>query len=144
MQLTARFSAVRSSAAVRATLPRAGIVLALLLALLPLTGPLAAAAPRAQTATTLVVDTTAEAESLDPALVTQFSGNSIINSVFDSLIERDYSGALVPMLAQSWTFPDPSTVEFNLRQGVAFQNGEPFNATSVKFSIERLLDPELK
>jgi peptide/nickel transport system substrate-binding protein len=147
MQLTARLSAVRSSAAVRATFPRAGIVLALLLALLPLTGPLAAAAaaaPNAQTASPLVIDTTAEAESLDPPLVTQFSGNSIINSIFDSLVERDYSGALVPMLAESWSFPDPNTIEFKLRQGVTFHNGEPFNATSVKFSIERMLDPEFK
>jgi peptide/nickel transport system substrate-binding protein len=146
LQLTARLSAVRSSAAVRATFPRAGIVLALVLALLPLTGPLAAAAaaPNAQTASPLVIDTTAEAESLDPPLVTQFSGNSIINSVFDSLVERDYSGALVPMLAESWSFPDSNTIEFKLRQGVTFHNGEPFNATSVKFSIDRMLDPEFK
>ena len=67
----------------------------------------------------------------------------IINSIFDNLVERDYTGALVPMLAESWTFPDPTPIEFKLRQGVTFQNGEPFNAASVKFSIERLLDPAL-
>jgi peptide/nickel transport system substrate-binding protein len=123
------------------------LVLALVLVLMPLSGQYAAAAPAAagaQASGTLVVDTTAEAESLDPALVTQFSGNSIINSLFDSLVERDYTGALVPILAESWSFPDPSTIEFKLRQGVAFHNGEPFNAASVKFSIERLFDPELK
>jgi peptide/nickel transport system substrate-binding protein len=132
-----------SSAAPRVTVPGLRIVLAVILALLPMSGPFAAAPAAAQTPSTLVIDTTAEAESLDPALVTQFSGNSIMNSVFDSLIERDYTGALVPMLAESWSFPDPSTIEFKLRQGVAFQNGEPFNAASVKFSIERLLDPAL-
>jgi peptide/nickel transport system substrate-binding protein len=47
------------------------------------------------------------------------------------------------MLAQSWSYPDPNTVEFQLRQGVTFQNGEPFNAASVKYSIERLLDPAI-
>ena len=78
---------------------------------------------------------------LDPALVAQPSGFSVINSIFDNLVERDYSGALVPMLAESWCFPDPTTIEFKLRQGVAFHNGEPFNAASVKYSIERLLDP---
>jgi len=135
----------RSSSTVRrATLPGLRIVLAALLALVPFSSPFATApATAGQTPTTLVIDTTAEAESLDPALVTQFSGNSIMNSVFDSLIERDYAGALVPMLAEAWSFPDPSTIEFKLRQGVTFQNGEPFNAASVKFSIERLLDPEL-
>jgi peptide/nickel transport system substrate-binding protein len=143
MQLAALRSVSGSSAAPRVTVPGLRIVLAVILALLPMSGPFAAAPAAAQTPSTLVIDTTAEAESLDPALVTQFSGNSIMNSVFDSLIERDYTGALVPMLAESWSFPDPSTIEFKLRQGVVFQNGEPFNAASVKFSIERLLDPAL-
>jgi peptide/nickel transport system substrate-binding protein len=116
--------------------------LAFILMLLPLAGahPVAAA-PANQVANTLVIDTTAESESLDPALVTQASGYSIMSSIFDNLVERDYSGALVPMLAESWSFPDPTTIEFKLRQGVTFQNGEPFNSASVKYSIERLLDP---
>src|SRR5713226_1408888 len=120
------------------------MLLALVLVLLPLASTPVAAAPAAQTADTLVIDTTAEAENLDPALVTQASGYSIISSIFDTLVERDYSGALVPVLAESWSFPDPNTIEFKLRQGVVFHNGEPFNAASVKFSIDRLLDPELK
>src|SRR5438105_12038744 len=107
----------------------ARMLLVLVLVLLPLgTGP-SAAAPAAQTANVLVIDTTAEAESLDPVIVAQASGYSIISSVFDNLVERDYSGALVPMLAESWSLPDPSTIEFKLRQGVLFHNGEPFNAT---------------
>jgi peptide/nickel transport system substrate-binding protein len=143
MRLAALRSALGSSA-LGATAPGVRIVLALILALLPFAGLPAAAAPAAQAPNTLVIDTTAEAESLDPPLVTQFSGNSIINSVFDSLIERDYTGALVPILAESWSFPDANTIEFALRQGVVFHNGEPFNATSVKFSIDRLLDPTFK
>src|SRR6266568_4209967 len=122
----------------------ARMLLATVLGMLPSSGAPVAAEPATQTANTLVIDTTAEAESLDPALVAQVSGFSIIGSIFDNLVERDYSGALVPMLAESWSFPDPTTIEFKLRQGVFFHNGEPFNAASVKFSIERLLDPELK
>src|SRR5690348_12095466 len=121
-------------------LPR--LLLAMLLVALPSATSLPATAA-AQTPNTLVIDTTAEAESLDPAMVAQASGFSVINSIFDNLVERDYSGALVPMLAESWTFPDATTVEFKLRQGVSFHNGEPFNAASVKFSIDRLLDPDL-
>jgi peptide/nickel transport system substrate-binding protein len=122
----------------------ARLLLVLVLVLLPLaSAPASAAAPAAQTANTLVIDSTADAESLDPALVAQASGFSVINSIFDNLVERDYSGALVPMLAESWSFPDATTIEFKLRQGVAFHNGEPFTAASVKFSIERLLDPAM-
>ncbi|HEY1297903.1 MAG TPA: ABC transporter substrate-binding protein [Chloroflexota bacterium] len=121
------------------------VLLAIVLVALPLLGSLPAGGvtAAAQSANTLVVDTTADAGSLDPALVAQVSGFSVISSIFDNLIERDYSGALVPMLAESWSFPDPTTVEFKLRQGVTFHNGEPFNAASVKYSIERLLDPGL-
>src|SRR5689334_15317315 len=63
----------------------------------------AAATPARQAPNTLVIDTTAEAESLDPALVAQISGFSVVGSIFDNLVERDYSGALVPMLAESWS-----------------------------------------
>jgi len=124
------------------------ILLASVLLALPLLGCLPASATPAAAqsnpnANTLVIDTTADPESLDPALVAQPSGFSVINSIFDNLVERDYSGALVPMLAESWSYPDPTTIEFKLRQGVTFQNGEPFNAASVKFSIDRLLDPGL-
>jgi peptide/nickel transport system substrate-binding protein len=123
--------------------PWARAAIALFLLLVPLGSHPVGASPANQAANTLVIDTTAEAESLDPALVAQASGFSIMSSIFDNLVERDYSGALVPMLAESWTFPDPNTVEFKLRQGVTFQNGEPFNAAAVKYSIERVLDPAI-
>ncbi len=121
------------------------LLLAIVLAVLPLLGgvPASVAPAAAQTPNTLVIDSTADPGSLDPALVAQISGFSVINSIFDNLVERDYSGALVPMLAESWSYPDPTTIEFKLRQGVAFQNGEPFTAASVKYSIDRLLDPAL-
>jgi peptide/nickel transport system substrate-binding protein len=121
------------------------LLLAIVLAALPIVGsfPASVAPAAAQTPNTLVIDTTADPGSLDPAMVAQASGFSVINSIFDNLVERDYSGALVPMLAESWSYPDPNTIEFKLRQGVTFQNGEPFNAASVKYSIDRLLDPAL-
>jgi len=122
----------------------ARILLALALLALPLSGAFpASAAPAAQTAGTLVIDTTAESESMDPDFVTQVSGNSVMSSIFDYLVERGYDGSIQPVLADSWSTPDPSTVEFKLHQGVVFHNGERFDASSVKFSIEHLLDPAL-
>jgi len=118
-------------------LTRLVLVLALLLI------PSASAAVRAQTPGVLVIDMTAESQSMDPAFVAQVSGYSVINSMFDSLLERGYDGSIQPMLAESWSLPDANTVEFRLRQGVAFHNGEPFDANSVKFSVERVLDPTL-
>jgi len=42
------------------------------------------------------------------------------------------------MLATSWRNINPTTVQFKLRQGVRFTNGEPFNAHTVKWNVEWL------
>jgi len=48
---------------------------------------------------------------------------------------------IVPLLATSWTQINPTTWEFNLRQGVQFHDGADFNADVWRWSIERLIDP---
>lgn len=48
------------------------------------------------------------------------------------------SGQPVASLATQWTQVDPNTWRFKLREGVTFQDGAPFNARAVKFSIERM------
>jgi peptide/nickel transport system substrate-binding protein len=37
---------------------------------------------------------------------------------------------------------DPNTWEVKLREGVAFQNGEPFDAAAAAFSVNRIINPE--
>ncbi len=91
---------------------------------------------------TLTVGLSADAESMDPYFVNQAAGWSIVNAIFDHLVERDFDSELVPGLAHSWTVVDETTVEFELREGVTFHNGEPFDAESVKFSVERMLAEE--
>lgn len=92
----------------------------------------------------LTVGLTADAESLDPYFVNQVAGESITKSIFDNLLERDFAGQIVPGLATAWRIVDDRTIELTLRRGVQFHNGEPFNAASVQFSIERILNPALK
>jgi peptide/nickel transport system substrate-binding protein len=58
--------------------------------------------------------------------------------VFDHLVEMDKSGTLVPRLASSWKWLDDRTLEFKLRQGVKFHNGEKFDAEIVKLNWEEL------
>jgi ABC-type transport system substrate-binding protein len=60
--------------------------------------------------------------------------NSITMNVFDHLIEVDKTGNLVPRLATGWRWLDDRTVEFKLRQGVTFHNGETFDAEIVKLN----------
>jgi peptide/nickel transport system substrate-binding protein len=61
---------------------------------------------------------------------------------YDPLLEFDEQGRFTPMLAESWKNVDRKTWEFKLRKGVKFHNGEPFNAESVKFTLERITDPK--
>src|SRR5207248_946377 len=65
-------------------------------------------------------------------------------SLFDSLVGRDAEGRIVPELAESWKTLDDTTWQFKLRRGVVFHNGEPFNAEAVRFTVQRVLDPEQK
>ncbi len=92
--------------------------------------------------TELVVGLADDAESLDPFFVNQAAGWSVVHALFDHLIERDWEGNIVPGLAESWEVVDETTLQFNLRRGVSFHNGEPFDAESVRFSVERMLTEE--
>ncbi len=103
-------------------------------------GTLASTAPRGK----LVVAQTVDAQSMDPYLVNQVAGESVMKSIFDHLLERDFDGNLVAGLAESWKVIDDKTIEFKLRRGVTFHNGESFDAEAVKFSVERMLNPDLK
>src|SRR5919112_3326761 len=75
--------------------------------------------------TDLVVAVNELARSLDPGAQTGNVDVRIYYSVFDNLIRRDFThpaangGAkLVPSLASSWRWADPTTLEVSLRQGV--------------------------
>lgn len=65
-------------------------------------------------------------------------------NIFDGLLQRTGAGGkLAPALAERWEHPDMLTWKFYLRKGVTFHNGNPFTAADVKFSFERLGDPEV-
>lgn len=59
-------------------------------------------------------------------------------------MSRDADNRIVPQLAESWKALDDLTWQFKLRRGVVFHNGEPFNAEAVRFTFERVLDPNQK
>ena len=83
-------------------------------------------------------------ENLDPTMNLSSIRAAVGASMFDSLVGRDASGKLVPELAESWTLLDDTTWQLRLRRGVVFHDGEPFNAEAVRFTVQRVLDPEQK
>ena len=59
-----------------------------------------------------------------------------LRNIFEVLAARDpETNELMPELATSWSQINPTTWEFELRQGVTFHDGSPFNAESAAFSI---------
>ena len=69
----------------------------------------------------------------------------VAENIFERLVDRDLDepGTLVPRLAAELpTLIDDTTWEVKLREGVTFHNGEPFNAESAAWSINREIDPE--
>ena len=69
---------------------------------------------------------------------------SIMANFFDGLMQRKGpDGTLAPALAERYEHPDLFTWKLYLRKGVKFHNGNPFTAEDVKFSFERLGNPDV-
>jgi peptide/nickel transport system substrate-binding protein len=83
----------------------------------------------------------AEPASLHPLLQTGLLEASVYANVFDPLVALDADGRPQPALAEAWEARDGRTWVFRLREGVAFHNGERFDAESVRFTVGRMLDP---
>src|SRR3989441_10606355 len=65
--------------------------------------------------------------------------------IFETLVERDQNLQPIPGLAAELPRAiSPTLWESRLRNGIKFHNGEDFKAESVKFSIERLINPSNK
>jgi peptide/nickel transport system substrate-binding protein len=83
-------------------------------------------------------------ENLDPTMNLSSIRAAVGVSMFDSLVGRAADNRIVPQLAESWRLLDDLTWQFKLRKGVVFHDGEPFTAEAVRFTIERVLDPNQK
>ena len=83
-------------------------------------------------------------ENLDPTMNLSSMRAAVGVSLFDSLVGRDAENRLVPQLALSWKLLDDTTWQFKLRKGVLFHDGEVFDGEAVRFTIQRVLDPNQK
>jgi len=111
----------------------------LLLAAAVLTAAVAPAAHAQAKKDTAVIGMTLEPPGLDPtAGAASAIAEITLYNVFETLTRVGSDGSTQPLLAEGWTVsPDLRTWTFKLRRGVAFHNGEPFDAAAVKFSFER-------
>ena len=63
-------------------------------------------------------------------------------AMFDGLTVVDGDARVLPALAVSWTSVDELTWHFELRRGVQFSNGEPFDARAVVATIDYVTSDE--
>ena len=88
-----------------------------------------------------------EPTSLDAVLGRSGGDAYYWRQIYDQLVDadRDLNPRPSTSLATSWEISEnPDAITFQLREGVTFHDGTPFNAEAVRFNVERILDPATK
>lgn len=99
--------------------------------------------PDAKPGGTLRVGLSADPAELDPHKTSLTAAWHVIEHVYNTLVATNAALEPVPSLAESWEISeDGLTYTFAIRQGVKFHNGRDLVAGDVKYSYERIADPE--
>jgi peptide/nickel transport system substrate-binding protein len=82
-----------------------------------------------------------DAITMDPHAQNEGPTHTLNHQIYDSLVQRDMSGAMIPSLATEWAAlsENPNIWRFKLRQNVTFHNGAAFDSEDVVFSINRAM-----
>lgn len=103
----------------------------------------APAATKAQTAPTgeLNFAKPGKVRTRDPQKFYGLNEFVLHRNIFEPLVDLDQQGQIYGVLAESWEpSADGKVWTFKLRQGVTFHDGTPFDAESVKATVERAKD----
>lgn len=103
--------------------------------------PLQAQTAEPQPGGTLNVGFASNSKTLDPLFSVQSSERQVLYLVFNTLVKFGTDFSLQPELAQSWEVEQGDrAIVFKLQPNVKFHDGTPFDATAVKWNIEKRLD----
>ena len=87
----------------------------------------------------LTVAMATEIDSLDPFNATAGDTKTVMDQIFDGLLDVDEDGNLVPDLAESYEISeDGLTDTFKLKEGVKFHDGSDFTADDVYYTYDKL------
>jgi peptide/nickel transport system substrate-binding protein len=92
-------------------------------------------------ATTLRWAAKGDVASLDISATPLNHTIGVLLNVYEGLVRRNELEEIQPGLATKWTFVTPTQVRFELRRGVTFHDGTPFDADDVVFSYSRINGP---
>src|SRR5215813_12184162 len=88
---------------------------------------------------------TGNPSSLDPAHATDIYARTVVNQLFDGLVQFDSHLNPVPAIAGFWEASVNGQVwTFYLRKGVRFHNGREVIANDFVYSFTRILDPAVR
>jgi len=79
--------------------------------------------------------------AMDPVSRQETVQLSFLANIYEPLLRRNRDLSLEPALAISWEQVTPAVWRFHLRPGVKWQDGSPFTADDVVFSLKRILSP---
>lgn len=80
--------------------------------------------------------------TLDPHITTDTDSATVRLHIYEGLVHTGATGVPEPQLATSWDVSDDGLVyTFELRRGVVFHDGTPFNAEAVKINFDRVTAP---
>ncbi|MGC8949548.1 MAG: ABC transporter substrate-binding protein, partial [Thermoprotei archaeon] len=91
---------------------------------------------------TIIVESIGEPDYLDPAVDYETAGGEVLQNTYETLVWYNGTSAtqFIPWLAEKWEVSNNGmSYTFYLRKGIKFQDGTPFNATAVKYSLERTI-----
>jgi peptide/nickel transport system substrate-binding protein len=91
----------------------------------------------------LIVALPDDTPNLDPRMGMGSIRSTYVRQVFESLVDVDRQGRPVPGLARAWKPISDLVWEFTLRRGVIFHDGEPFNADTLLFNLDRMFRKNL-
>ncbi|HEX9187408.1 MAG TPA: ABC transporter substrate-binding protein, partial [Vicinamibacteria bacterium] len=84
----------------------------------------------------LTVAYEAAVATLDPREAVDTVSHAVLANVYESLVDFDDEMSLRPLLAVSWTTPEPGLWVFRLREGVRDHDGRPLVAEDVALALE--------
>ncbi len=81
---------------------------------------------------------------LNPMITFDCASISVLNQITESLFEIDPdTGEAEPLLAKGYDVSeDGKEYTFYLHKSIQFHDGTPFNASAVKFNLDKIMDPE--
>ena len=80
--------------------------------------------------------------TMDPHLTTDNISGGLVNEIFGGLVTLGLDLKVVPDLAERWDVSDDGRVyTFHLRKDAKFHDGKPVTAEDVRWSLERVADP---